>query len=409
MEVFVARQPIFDRHQVVHAYELLFRSGLENVFDQTRAATATSELINNGFFAIGADRLLAGRRAFINFTRKLLLEDCAALFPPQSIVIEVLESVELDAEIVDCCRQLKSRGYVLALDDVADPAACQPLVGVADILKIDYATTSPSGRETLVKLYRKKARLLAEKIETLEQFEEARKLGYDYFQGFFFGRPKIVTGHGIPGNKLHYLRLLAEVNRRELRLPKIEHLISQDVSLTYKLFLYMNSAAFGWRARIRSVRQALALLGEDQLRTWVSAIAVSAMAKDKPAELVVNSMVRARFCESLAPAAGLVDRQSDLFLMGMFSHLNAMLDRPMDELLKEIDLPGDVRHVLVDRGGIADRLASVYDLVLAYEGASWETLSPAAASLGCAEGLIPELYTGAVNWAHTNLSALESA
>lgn len=399
MDVFVARQAIFDRNLNVYGYELLFRSCRSEAFDGADGTLASAQVITNSFCSIGVEKLLAGKRAFINFPRDLLIGEFASVLPSQTVVIEILESVEPDPEVIAACRSLKGRGYLLALDDFIPRECYDPLAALADIIKVDFRTTPEAERRALIRRYGQDGiRMLAEKVESLEESARARDLGYAYFQGYFFARPVIVAGRQIPSLKLNCLRILQEIHRPELEYGQMENLIRRDVSLSYKLLRYINSAAFAWHSRIESIRQALVLLGEQEIRKWVSLVALPDLALDKPSELVVSAILRARFCELLAPWAGLPDRKADLFLMGMFSLLDAMMDRPLAELLAELHLAGEVRDVLLGKAAPDNRLAAIYALVRAYEGAEWDRLAATAARLNVPKEIIPELYLDAVHW-----------
>ncbi|HYM10988.1 MAG TPA: HDOD domain-containing protein [Bryobacterales bacterium] len=399
MEVFVARQAIFDRRLNVYAYELLFRSCSTDAFGAADGAVATSQVIANSFFSIGVEKILGGKRAFINFPRELLIDERASALPQHLAVIEILETVEPDAEVIAACRHLKAQGYLLALDDFVNHARYAPLVELADIIKVDFRVTAPSERKSLCERYGNSGiRMLAEKVETRDEFEQARAMGYCYFQGYFLSRPALFARRVAPGFKLNYLRLLREMRHCDLELSRIEGLILCDISLSYKLLRYVNSAAFTWSYRIESIRQALVLLGEQEIRKWVSLVALLELAVDKPDELVVTAILRGRFCELLAGRVGLASRKSELFLIGMFSLLDAIMDRPLEELLTEISLRDDVIDVLLGRSPASDRVSSAYSLVRAYEAGDWAELATLADRLGLPKDQIPEIYFDSVSW-----------
>ncbi len=399
MDVFVARQAIFDRRLDVFGYELLFRSCQNNVYDGTDGALASSQVISSSFYSIGVENILGGKRAFINFPRKLLVEDCASLLPREVAVIEILESVEGDQEVLEACAALRRRGYLLALDDFAEREDTTALTRMADIIKVDFRATEPAEQEELMQRYgRRGIRMLAEKVETQAEFERARKIGYTYFQGYFFARPVIVQGREVPGFKLNYLRILQEVHRPELDYRRLEALLKPEVSLTYKLLRYVNSAVFGFNRRIESIKEALVLVGENEVRKWVSVVVLPQLAGNKPGELVLTAVVRARFCELIAQPAGLGGRASELFLMGLFSLLDVMMDQPLEGLLEQLSVADDVRATLLESAPPGDRIAGVYALVRANEQADWDALAANAASLAIPAERIPELYLEAVQW-----------
>lgn len=391
MQVYVARQPIFDVVEKVIGYELLFRSGLENYFPaNTDQDFAASKVLLDGFLMIGIDVLLGGQKAFVNFTRNLLVGEAATLFPRDSLVIEVLEHVEPDEEVVSHCRKMKDAGYLLALDDFVFDEKWLPLIDMADVIKVDFRLSTPEACAQLpLAIKAKKIKFLAEKVETKEDVERAKSQGYTLFQGYFYSKPKILQGRDIPGYKLNYLQLMREVMHPNIDMAKMGQIIKRDLSLSYKLLRFINSAAFSFANQIDSINHALALMGIREIRKWVSLVALTGMGQDKCQELVVSSLVRARFCEILAPHVGLGSRSSDLFLMGMFSQVDAFLDRPMNELVKPLPIAEDVKTALL---GGSNRLNTVLQLTVAYEQANWEKVAELLGQLQLGEAQTPQLY-----------------
>ncbi|MBA3440542.1 MAG: HDOD domain-containing protein [Pyrinomonadaceae bacterium] len=402
MQAFIARQPIFDRNQRVYAYELLFRSSLENVFSNPDVDHASSKTIADSFFLLGFENITQGKKAFVNVTREVLLRDYISLLPKELTVVELLESVEPDAEVIAACRLLKAKGYLLALDDFVYHEGFDPLIALVDIIKVDFLATDLEEQQSLIeRLACPGLSFLAEKVETREVFQQALEMGYAYFQGYFFSRPEVVTGRDVPGFKLHYLQILQEIHQPELNFKQLVEIIKRDMSLSYKLLRYINSAYFGRRTQVTSIKQALALLGEKEVKKWATLIVLVSMAQDKPEELVIQAIVRAKLCESLAASAGLAHRVEDLFIMGMFSLIDAILDRELAEILNDLPIAGDIKAALLDGN---NSLHNVYQYVLAYEDADWEQLSMHASKLGTDENLLPQLYIDAINWASQSLS-----
>lgn len=396
MQVYMARQPIFDRRKRVVAYELLFRSGLQNVFDAADGELATSRVISDSFLVFDSQSTTRGKRAFVNFTRDFLLGPYAQLLPKQWLAIEILETVEPDDEVVAACRALCQAGYFLVLDDFVYHPRFDPLLKLAKVVKLDIlANTREQLALQVQRLSPFGVRLLAEKVETQEEFECTLAMGFTYFQGYFFSKPVVVSGRDVPGFKLTYLRMLQEINKANLDFTRVEKIISQDVSLSYKLLRYINSVGFGLLGEVKSIRQALTLLGEENVQKWASLVALTHLGQDKPDELLVSSIVRAKFGESLAPLVGLPERASHLFLMGLFSHIDALLDQPLEQILGQMPIDRDVKAALAGRPG---RLGLVYRLITAYERGDWEASAQLLASLGLAEEALPDLYLKALHW-----------
>jgi len=312
--VFVARQPILDANERIFAYELLYRSCEANEFRGDNGDNASIQFFDNALNTIGLKTLIQDKRAFVNLSRGCLLKELYNLLPAERVVLELLENVEPDDEVIRACKRAKAAGYQLALDDFKYHHGYDPLLEIADYVKVDFLDTNPWERQTLGELFRpRKLRLLAEKVETREQYDEARELGYSLFQGYFFARPEMKRGMEIRGYKQNYLNLLQQVNQADFDFREVELTIKQDVALSCKLLTYLNSPAIGVRHKISTIRKALHLLGQEALRKWVSLCAMTFLCEDKPAELMVMCLFRGRFCEMVARDIGLQGRTLDLF------------------------------------------------------------------------------------------------
>ncbi len=395
--IHVARQPIFDRNLKLYAYELLFRSGFSEFYDQSDGDLASSKTIMNSFLLFGLESLTGGRMAFINFTRKLLVGEVATIFPREQLGVEILETIAPDEEVIAACKRLKNAGYTIVLDDFIFKPELQRFVDMADIIKLDFRISGVRERQSLIsQLGHDRVRFLAEKIETQEEFSEALTMGFSYFQGYFFARPEIISGKDIPGYKLNYLQMLREVHKSDADFGELEDIIKRDVSITYKLLRLINSAAFGFSTKIQSIKQALTLLGLKEFSKWVSLIALSGMGDDKPEELVLTSMSRARFCELIAPRIGMRDKSSDLFLTGMFSMLDAFIDQPMKEILNDLPLSEEIKTALLEGKNV---YRTVLETAISYEKGDWEALSGLRASLGLDEDEFPPIFHSSIGWA----------
>jgi c-di-GMP-related signal transduction protein len=389
---FMARQPIFDRRLRVYAYELLFRGGPENYFQPAKHASAS--VIANSVTLFDLQNLTGHARAFVNADELALRLGAPRLLPPDRIVVEILETVPASEEVVAICRDLRATGYLLALDDFVDSPKIAPLVELAQFLKVDFRLSDQETRERIAAKYAKNGiSLLAEKVETERELEEARRLGFAYFQGYFFCKPFMMETRDIPGNKLIYLQLLNAVATPELDYALIEGLLKREPSLLYRLLRYLNSPLLGLRAEITSVRQALTLLGEQEFRRWVSIFAVVFMAEGKPPELIRTALTRAYFCEEFSGPAQLNDKKSSLFLMGLISLADALLDKPISEVLGGLPVTQEVKTALL---GGENRFRDVYELLLALERAEWPHLSTYVDRLGCPEEQVPSAYQSAI-------------
>jgi EAL and modified HD-GYP domain-containing signal transduction protein len=391
---FVARQPILTVDEKVFGYELLFRDGVEDFFRHDDPDQASRSTLNTAML-LGLDVLCDGRRAFVNCTRDILLKDYITLLPSEQAVVEVLETVPADDLVVAACRRLKESGYTIALDDFAVNDPREVLTDLADIIKVDIRETSAADAAAMVKRYGPwRCRMLAEKVETREEFLATKKAGFLYFQGYFFRRPEILTAHEIPANQFNYLRMLKAVSQRELDVREIENLVKSEAALCYRLLRYLNSAAFGFANEIHSVRHALAILGEREVRRWIRLVATLGAGQGKTSELVLSAMVRARFCELLSPKIPHGD--SDLFLMGLLSLMDAILEIPMSQVLDNIPIDQETKAVL---SGGASRLRPFYQLMLAQESGEWKTATDLTNQLHLTETEVAESYWQAMRWA----------
>ena len=267
MEIFVARQPIFDQQQQVYGYELLFRSSLDNVFSHPDPNQASAQVMTDGLSLLRMDTLTNQKKAFINIPHDILVDGYVTLLPQETTVVEILETVDPTPQVIAACEKLKDAGYTLALDDFVYEERFEPLVRLADIIKIDVLATPKEQWPVLLKqLAPQRVHFLAEKVETREVYQEACTMGFFYFQGYFFSKPEIISNKDVLGFKLHYLELLQQILKQELDYDQLEDIIKRDLSLSYKLLRYTNSAAFPFRRKIDSISHALALLGEREFR-----------------------------------------------------------------------------------------------------------------------------------------------
>ncbi|MBZ5631689.1 MAG: HDOD domain-containing protein [Acidobacteriia bacterium] len=403
--MFVARQPIFDRNRKVWAYELLFRSGSASAqFDGTDASSATRQVVSNGMLAIGWDKLLRGKHACINFGRDMLVQDLYSCLPRQRTVIELTEDIEPDTEVVASVRAMREQGYRIALDDFQPSPHMEPLIELANLIKVEMGTPKAQQEVMLREFHARGIRMLSEKVETDADFRWALRAGYDYFQGYFFARPVVMQGTQIPAVKIHCLRLIQEAHRPELDFNRLTSLISQDVAFSYKLLRYANSARFGRQSKIHSIRRALVVLGEYGIRKWIAIAALHTIAEDKPGELITQSLVRGRFCELLGLATG-QGIEDQAFLVGLFSMLDALLDRPLGDALKELGLAPPIESVLRGQASEESVLNRIYMLVRRYEMADWKEVERLAGDLGTPPDLVGAAYREALPWADEMASA----
>jgi EAL and modified HD-GYP domain-containing signal transduction protein len=395
----IARQPILAADESVIGYELLFRDNADQrhfTADADRATRAAIDTLN----LIGLGVLCDGKPAFINCTRSMLLMGYFSLLPPQDVVIELQERVPSDEKVRSTCEALKKAGYAIALDHFAPGDLRVPLVEYADYIKVDIHMFPLEQCAALAARHASQlCRMLAVKVETRQDFVNARHSGYTLYQGYFFRQPERMQARQIPANHATYVRLLQAVAKPELDFAEIEELIKHEPALCYRLLRYLNSPLLGLASPVSSVRQALALLGERETVRWIRMATTLVMGQNKSSDLVLSSLVRARFCELLG--AKVKHGTSDLFLMGMLSLMDAILEMPIGMLIDELALDADLKaQLLSGKTGARTPLSPLYDLMVAREMGNWEIVTTLGKQLNLSLYAISQTYNEALRWAH---------
>jgi len=399
MYIYIARQPVFDRQKRLFAYEVLFRSSMVNICpEEIDGDEATHTVLAHVLFNIGLDAITGPHQALINFTENHLLQRIPFQLPPKRCIIEILESILPSPKVFEACTELKAQGYTLALDDFDFNEKSEQLIPLVNIVKVDLKAVD---RERLAENMARMKRYpgvtwLAEKIENHQEFQLALSHGFDYFQGYFLDKPEVLKNKTIDTSKVVLLNLLAEVCLPEVDLNRIERLVAPDVSLSYKLFRYLNSAYYSLVSKVTSVRYALAYLGESGVRQFISLAATSEISTSKPSELMRLSMVRARLCQLLAALHPEQVNESQLFLLGLFSLLDAMLDMPMAELTANLPLTDELKNALNKRSG---PLAPYLKAIVTYERGEFHECANLLQELGIPPETMIDAYFRALSWA----------
>lgn len=404
MYFYAARQPILDRDKNLFAYELLFRDGLANVFPEIDGDEATSKMIAGSQFNFGLDDFLGDKRGFINFTLDTLVKKFPSMLPKEQVVVEILETVQPGKKLLAEVQQLKEEGYLIALDDYIHQPVWRHFYPFIDIIKIDFRSTDA---ETIQQILQAVAgfpniKLLAEKVETNAEFQAALDMGFSYFQGYFFSKPEMLQSKTLSPAQLTLAELLYETSKSEMDLAKITSIFERDVNLSYKLLRYSNSAVFKRRSEIETIKQALVVLGQTELKKFLSVLFTAQVSSEKPAELMRLAMTRAKFAEGIASN----HRQTDTakaFLTGMMSLMDAILDEPMNSVLTKLPLAKDIKDALLGEPGL---LSEYLALVKCYERAEWAESNVAIAKLKLDAAGLPDKYHEAVQWANEQMRAL---
>jgi len=394
---YVARQPILDLHGRVHAYELLFRAGPETAFRGDDDLATRTMLDNTVIF--GMERLTAGLPAFVNCTADTLTGDFIYVLPPSMTVLEILETVEPTPQVIRACRKLKTTGFRIALDDFVWNERYKPLVDLANYIKVDFLQSGAAERKKLLRhLGDRPIALLAEKVETLQDYQQACKEGFTLFQGYYFCRPVLMQNRRIPPNNLFHLQILQMLQGDPLDMRKLSELVKRDTSLTFRLLRLVNSPTYAMRQEIRSIEAALVVVGEDAFRQVAILAITSELNQGQPAEILRMAFVRGRFCEL---AAQISERDStEQYLLGMLSLLPAMLGIPMEELIPSLPLRENIRQAL---RGNQSRDRSLLDWVEHHEHGDWSACDAILRDEEWNESEILRCYGEALLWAESAL------
>ncbi|MEO1616452.1 MAG: HDOD domain-containing protein [Planctomycetota bacterium] len=388
-QALVGRQPIFRANGTVYGYEFLFRSPGQTTAVIEDGDRATADVLVQSLVDIGLDTLVGRKLAFVNLTRNLLLGRQLACIPSNRVVLEILEDVSPDAEVLDAIRELSQAGYTIALDDFVYQPEMQPLVELADIIKLEFPAIDPSDLPHHIATLRERGvkTILAEKLETKEDVETCKRLGCDLFQGYFYCKPEVVEGRRLPNGSLSAMQLIIELQQPEVTFGRVEQLLETDPNLSFRLLRFANSANVCASHTVESLRQATSLMGLSKLRSLASMMLLSTLGDSKPSELVRTAMIRAKLCEQLARVAG-HDRLERFHTLGLFSVLDALLDLPMEEIVQSISLSAELTDALTKGEGIlGETLAQVIAL---------ESGDPAV-NLLIGVGQLQEIYVDVLN------------
>jgi c-di-GMP phosphodiesterase len=366
-DIYLARQPIFDRDQSVYAYKVLFRNSAENRADVKDNNTATSELLLNAFVEIGLDSVVGTQKAFVNFAREFLVGKYPMPMATERLGIEILKDVVVDDELVAGVSSLVAQGCTLALDDLVDHDNRKPLLEMASIVKLDLSSIPRKQLPAQVEKFRKyPVKLLAERVETLDDFEHCKTLGFDLFQGFFLSRPQMIKGREQRANQAVVLKLYSRLCDPQVSIDELERLVRTDPALCYKLLRYINSLKFALPKRIRSLRQAIVLLGIQGVRSLVMLVGLAKVSQ-KPTELLMTSIIRALMCERLAEIRRYREPHA-YFTAGLISSLDAVLDMPLAEVVQSLHIDEELKDAILCHTG---PIGKVIRCSIAQERGDW--------------------------------------
>lgn len=394
MDVYVARQPIFDRNMNVYGYELLYRRSEKNVYEGTDDNQATASVIENAFLAMHFEELTGGTKAFINFSNDMIVREIPLLLPKESVIVEVLETVEINDELIAACIKLRKKGYIIALDDFQFTPKFMPLLELAHMVKIEFSVMNLDLQTALIEKFGHKIKFLAEKVETREEYQLALDMGYKYFQGYFFSKPVVIHNKSIKSLNTNHIQLLTELENKEVNFERIEHIIQSDIGLSYKLLKLANSALLGTSIRITSIKQALVRVGTKEIQKWVYLLMLQSVETIENKELLKTCLVRGRLMEQLAVEIGHEELKTSYFLTGAFSTIDIILNREMKDILDELALIQEVKDALL---GDQNTIKEMLDKVITFENHSTWIVDKLQDS-SITENMVMENYIDALSW-----------
>ncbi|MDQ6964405.1 MAG: HDOD domain-containing protein [Mariprofundales bacterium] len=398
--IFVGRQPVFDSNLKVVAYELLARLPKER--QKTSNLSETAQVLVHTLMDIGLDNLVGEYRAYMDATSSFMMDDILNKLPPEKVSFTLLQDTPITEELIDGIRELKGKGYTIIIDDFIYSPQLEVAMELADVVKIYYPAVRHCLAEEVAQLRRFKVKLLISGIDSHDAMEACKPLNFDLYQGDFFCQPDTIDGKTLTDNKMAILRALQQVISAQA-VDEIEDVVKQDVALSYRLLKYINSAAFGMNREIISIKQALTLLGLDNIRRWLSLLSLAAIGEHKPPELIKISLVRGKMLELTASMMG-YDNQSDYFILGMFSVLDALLDQPMKRALEGIALPQEVHDGLMKPDSSMGVLLTIVRFI---EHNSWQQAEAACLVIPNLNAhLLMQQYLQAIRWADEQMRSL---
>jgi EAL and modified HD-GYP domain-containing signal transduction protein len=401
MDIYVARQPIFNSKMGLYGYELLYRRSEKNYFEGGDQSGATKELVYNTFLVIGLNKLTDGTVGFINFTQDLLEKEVARILPKDQVVIEILETVQASDKVVAACKNLKELGYTIALDDFVFNRTDQdytPLIELADIIKIEFPSADKQAQKELLSRYKNKITFLAEKVETREEYKEAVEMGYELFQGYFFSKPMMVKSKEIGMLNVHLIQIMQELYREDPDFTVIADIIQKDLGLSFKLLKMANSIYFGGKYTIKSLTHAVIRLGIVEMKHWISIMLLRDFENEENTELIKMCLLRGKVLELISSDLEQKQSETEFFLTGILSSIDVIVGENMEKILNSLPLSHEVKDALL---GKQVYLKECLDCVLAYERFEFDEAKENLAKLNITLDRYMELYVEGLTWLRT--------
>jgi EAL and modified HD-GYP domain-containing signal transduction protein len=401
MFAYVARQAIYNIDKRVFAYELLFRDGDSNCFPDMSPDEATSNMIATSHLSVGIDDITFNKPAFINFHRDTLLYRFPSTLDPLNVVIEIVETVEVNDELIQACKHIRNLGYQLALDDYDFGSRWEAFLPFVDYIKIEVEELEKQGSAAeaqIQKINDYGIKIIAEKVETHEQFERFKSMGVKLFQGYFLARPEMVRHRDLNASLHSVTELVGLSHSSNFDIKEVGAIIERDVGLAYKLMRFVNNPLINKRQKIESLQHALNYMGQVEVKKFIALLALANLRGEKPGELLIQSLVRARFCSLMSIELELPENPPSSFILGLFSMLDALLDTPMEHLVEKLPVGEELRDALCHKNKDSNmglQLRACYG----FEDANWDEIDYIAAEFELDSGRLYTLYYEAMHWA----------
>ncbi|WP_421132664.1 EAL and HDOD domain-containing protein [Alteromonas sp. A079] len=397
MFAYIARQPIFDAERSVYAYELLFRSGEENCFPDIPPDEATSKILTSTHLSLGIEEITGDKKAFINFHRDTLMFRFPTSLDASKVVIEVVETVDVDDALVAACKHIRGLGYPIALDDYDMHGKWDAFIPFTSVVKIDTTEIAHEKIPALIeRFHQHKIKLVAERIETYEEFRKFKDMGFDYFQGYFLAKPEIVRHRKLGPSSLTMMELLTLSSQPKLNFEEVNRIIERDPSLTYLLLRFINNPLINKRNKITSLKHALTFMGEVEVKKFISLLALANLSDGQPNELMHMALVRAKFCEYVFLSNKSGENPLTGFLTGLLSLLDAMMEQTIEELVSKVPISEDVKKALCGQPGL---LKDSLTVAKYFERANWTGIKRFSAKYNVKQTTLHEYYNQAIKWA----------
>lgn len=394
----MARQPILDLNNEVYGYELLYRDAGSEVYTCDDDNRATAQVIINNFLSYDVKEIFENKKIFINFTEELITNDIATLFSKDELIIEIQEMEQVTQSLLDACKRLKSFEYTLAFGEFVFKKGFEQLVEFADIIKVDFLAVSESEKSSLIKNNKNEhIRFLAEKVETQDEYIKAKEIGYTMFQGYFFAKPSIMSSHHLVPNKKNIIQLLKAIADPNVRLEDLSWIIESDVALSYEILKLVNSAFFSRGKKISSIRQAIVILGINEIRKWSILFSLRSLDESANDEIIKITMIRSRFLEFFSKKINTSQKGSEYMTVGMLSMLDSITHTKMSHVLDTLSLTDEVRDILL-MNQVETPLAIAYHIILNIENGSWKEVSRLADLLNVTVKEIADIHFEAIKY-----------